>query len=452
MSVALTPPVPLGYHLRRTLTLALPVMLARAGLVAMLTVDTILAGRAGGSELAFAGISMGPQLIMLAIGIGLLVGSLVLIAQAHGASRFADCGRIWRLALLLAGGLGLAYAAVQWQGYALLHLLGEDDDIARGGGRVLQMWALGMPGIMLYMATTTLFEGISRPRAAMLVSLGGNLVNLALGWALTFGAAGLPAMGAAGAVLATSITLWLMFVLLAGYALMLPDADQLGIRAPLAGHYYLLGKLLLLGLPVALSVGFETTAFSGATIMAGWLGQVPLAAYQLSNNVISFFYMLSLGLATAAAVRVGNAIGRGDQKNVSTAGWAAVCLVLGLMLAIGVCISRMRDLIASAYTPDAAVIAVASPVLAVLAVLVIFDGVQGVLMGALRGAGDVVVPTAIYAIAFAGCAIPLGYYLGFHQALGAIGLALGLVAGLVAAVVLLGLRFVAISRRPVAAR
>src|SRR5207253_1314563 len=163
-------------------------------------------------------------------------------------------------------------------------------------------WALGTPGIMLYMATTSFFEGISRPYAAMLVSLGGNLINLALAWALTFGAAGLPAMGGAGAVLATSITLWLMFLALAGCALLLP------------------------GLPVALSVGFETIAFSGATIMAGWLGKTPLAAYQLSNNVISFFYMLSLGLATAAAVRVGNAIGRGDQKDISRSGWAAVYL------------------------------------------------------------------------------------------------------------------------------
>jgi multidrug resistance protein, MATE family len=450
--MAMNPPVALDHHLRHTVTLALPVMLARAGLVAMLTVDTILAGRAGGNELAFVGISMGPQLIMLAIGIGLLVGSLVLIAQAHGADRFADCGRIWRLALLLAGGLGLIYGVLQWQGYSLLRLLGEDDEIARGGGKIMRMWALGMPGIMLYMATTTFFEGISRPRAAMLVSLGGNLINLALGWTLAFGVAGLPAMGAAGAVLATSITLWLMFLLLAGYALLLPEAKRFGIHAPLAGHYHLLGKLLLLGLPVALSVGFETIAFSGATIMAGWLGKTPLAAYQLSNNVISFFYMLSLGLATAAAVRVGNAIGRGDQKDISMAGWAAVCLVLGLMLLVGLSMSLLRGQIAAAYTPDPAVIAVASPVLAVLAVLVVFDGVQGVLMGALRGAGDVVLPTAIYAIAFGGCAIPLSYYFGYHQAQGAIGLALGLVAGLAAAAALLALRFTWISRRAPLAR
>ncbi len=452
MSSAPDLPAPLGHHLRRTVVLALPVMLARVGLVVMLTVDTVLAGRAGGNELAYIGISMGIQLILLAIGVGLMVGALVLTAQAQGADRPEDCGRVWRLSLMLALVLGFLYAAIEWQGPLLLRALGQGDDIAEGGGYALRMWALGMPGIMLYMATTNFFEGISRPVTAMVVCILGNFVNVALGWGLTFGALGLAPMGAAGAVLATSITLWLMFLALAIRALLLADRRQLGIAAPLRGHGRLLGKILLLGLPVALSVGFETSAFSGASIIAGWIGNTPLAAYQLANNVTSFFYMLSLGLATAAAVRVGNAIGRGESGNVARAGWAAVHLVIGVMLAVGLAISLLRDSIAGGYTDDPGVIAVASPVLAVLAVLVVFDGTQSVLMGALRGAGDVIVPTAIYALAFGACAVPLSYYLGYHQGRGAIGLVLGLVAGLLAAVILLGLRFIWISHRPLRAR
>jgi len=452
MPASLNTQAPLGYHLRRTVVLALPVMLARVGLVVMLTVDTIFAGRAGGNQLAYIGISMGIQLILLAIGIGLLVGALVLTAQAEGAGRSIDCGRIWRISLLLAALLGLAYAAIEWHGYEVLRLLGQNEDIARGGGRALQMWAIGMPGVMLYMATSSFFEGISRPLSAMIVCVAGNLVNFALGWGLTFGAWGLPALGASGAVLATSTTLWLMFLLLAARALLLRDAADLGIRAPIHGHFHLLGKILLLGLPVALSVGFETSAFSGATIIAGWIGKTPLAAYQLANNVTSFFYMLSLGLATAAAVRVGNAIGRGEPRNVSRAGWAAVHLVIGVMLLVGLGISLMRDEIAAAYTSDPDVIAVASPVLAVLAVLVVLDGMQSVLMGALRGAGDVVVPTGIYAIAFGVCAVPLSYYLGYQQGEGAIGIVLGLTSGLVTAVILLSLRFSWMARRPLYTR
>ena len=154
-----------------------------------------------------------------------------------------------------------------------------------------------------------------------------------------------------------------------------------------AGYYHLIGKLLLLGLPVALAVSFETTAFSGATVMAGWMGETSLAAYQLSVNVTSFFYMLSLGFATAAAVRVGNAVGRGDRPGVARAGWLAVAMVVVLMTAIGLAIHFLRGEIATIYTDDAAVTAAALPALAVLSFLIIFDGLQGVLVGALRGRG-----------------------------------------------------------------
>ena len=442
----------LDRHLQRTAVLALPVTLARAGLVLMLMADTVLAGRAGGNELAYFGISMGPLLVMVAVGMGLLVGALVLIAQAHGAERFADCKRIWYLSLILAACLGIAYAVVQWHAGTLLSLLGEDRQIAQGGGEVLQMWAAGMPAIMLFMATTAYLEGISRPRVGMVISLGANFVNLALAWAFVFGHWGLPAMGAAGAALATAITLWLMFALVWGFALLLPDPNLRGAQAPLAGHFHLIGKILLLGLPVAFSVGFETTAFSGAAVMAGWVGNTALAAYQLSNNVISFFYMLSLGLATAAAVRVGNAIGRGDRRGVAEAGWIAVWIVFCLMVSAGAAIAVFCNQIAALYTSDTVAITAAIPAFAVVSVLVVFDGVQGVLMGALRGAGDVILPTTVYALAFGGCAIPLSYYLGYRQGQGAVGLVLGLVAGLSVAVVLLAARFFFVSRRPPAAR
>lgn len=438
-----------AHDISRTVALALPVMLARAGLVVMVTVDTVLVARAGGRELAFFAISTAPQLIMQTIGVGLLLGTVVLTAQADGAKRSEECGRIWRLALAIAGTLGLIYAAIELHGEWLLRLLGQDAAIAAGGGRVLQVWAFGMPGIMLYMATTSFLEGISRPRPAMIVSLSANLLNFLLTWAFVSGRFGLPALGAVGAAIGTSITLWVMFLTLAGYALFLSEARHYGIRAPLRGYWHLVGKLLLLGLPVAVAVSFETTAFSGATIMAGWLGEIPLAAYQLSINVTSFFYMLSLGFATAAAVRVGNAVGRGDRPGVARAGWLAFGMVAVLMTGIGLAIHFLREEIAAIYTDDASVTAAALPALAVLSFLVIFDGLQGVLVGALRGAADVILPTLSYALAFWGCAVPLCYYLGYRQAMGAVGLAWGLVAGLLLADILLALRFLVISRRPI---
>jgi MATE family multidrug resistance protein len=126
-----------------------------------------------------------------------------------------------------------------------------------------------------------------------------------------------------------------------------------------------------------------------------------------------------------------------------------VTIALLLMAAIGIFVSSFRREVAAIYTQDPIVNAAALPALSVIAFLIVFDGVQGVLMGALRGAADVVVPTASYALAFWGCAIPLCYYLGYRQREGALGLAWGLTAGLILAVVLLGIRFAIIARRPV---
>ncbi len=447
----MTPPLSLTTHVRRTLALALPVMLARAGLVVMIAVDTILVGRASSHELAFFAISAAPQIIMIAVSVGLMVGTVVLTAQADGAGRQQECGRFWRLAMLLSAGIGLLFSAILIRGDLLLLALGENADITQGGGRVMQMWAVGMPAAVLYGATGTFLEGISRPRAGMVVTLGANLVNLPLAWMLIFGKFGMPAMGAMGAALATSLTRWLMFAVMAGYVLCMPDRERFGIHAPLKGYYHLIGRMMLLGLPVAFAVTCETTAFSGATIIAGWLGEIPLAAYQLSINVTSFFYMLTLGLGTAAAVRVGNAVGRDDPRGVRQAGWIAVAMIFVVMLAIGVGIHFFRNGIASVYTGDLAVIEAALPALAVISFLVIFDGVQGVLMGALRGTGDVLLPMVSYVIAFWGCALPLCYYWGYRQAGGAAGIAQALTAGLLVICSLLAMRFYIVARHRVRA-
>ncbi|HEX3065015.1 MAG TPA: MATE family efflux transporter [Dongiaceae bacterium] len=447
----MSPSLTLTQHIQRTFTLALPVMLARAGLVVMVAVDTILVGRASSHELAFFAISAAPQIIMIAVSVGLMVGTVVLTAQADGAGRQQECGRFWRLAMLLSIGIGLLFSAILVRGDLVLHALGEGDDIAEGGGKVMQMWAIGMPAAVLYGATSTFLEGISRPRTGMIVSLGANLVNLPLAWALIFGHFGLPAMGAMGAALATSISRWLMFAAMAGYVLRMPDRERFGIYAPLTGYYHLIGKMLVLGLPVGFAVTCETTAFSGATIIAGWLGETPLAAYQLSINVTSFFYMLTLGLGTAAAVRVGNAVGRDDQPGIRQAGWIAVAMIAVAMFVIGIAIHFLRAGIAGVYSVDAAVIEAALPALTVISILVIFDGVQGVLMGALRGTGDVLFPMAGYLIAFWGCALPLCYYWGYRQAAGAVGIVEGLTAGLVVICSLLGGRFYIVARRRVRA-
>ena len=443
------PPLTLAEHIRGTLSLAVPVMLARAGVVIMMTVATVMTGRKGGQELAYLGISLAPQITMLTVGVGLLVGTIVLTAQADGAGEQQRCGRIWRLSLVIGFALGVMYAIILLEGEDILRLLGQPQDIVAGGGKALAMLSLGLLPILMFAATSFFLEGIGRPRPGMVVSLAANFVNAGLGWILIYGHFGMPAMGAAGATLALSITNWFMFLTLAGYVFVMPDGARYGVRASLVGHLGAVRALLVMGGPLALAIGLESSAFAATATFAGWIGTESLAGYQVALNVVALVYMLSIGLSTATAVRVANAVGRSDPVDLRRAGWVGAGLVLVLMIVIAVAIALARDPIAAFYTDDPAVRAVAVTALGIVAWIVVVDGTQGVLMGAMRGAADLVVPTATYAVSYWALTVPLGYYLGVHDGRGIPGLMWSLFAGLVMAAVLLGGRFQVISGRPI---
>ena len=272
-------------------------MFGRAGLLVVITVALVMVGHAGPNDQAYFAAGFAPHMLVLIFGMGVVASVTVLSAQADGAGRPQQCGRIWRLGLLLAALCGAGAAVAMLWGREILRLSGQSDDIALHGGEVIWMFAPGMPAILMFIATSSFLESIGRPRPGMIVSLAANLVNLLLCWAFVFGKFGLPAMGAPGAALAISVTRWCMLAAIVGYALLLPEREHFGVRAPLAGHYHNMGKLLRVGTPLALAMGIESVAFTATTMFAGWLGNDALAAYQDAINVNAFVFMLALGIA-----------------------------------------------------------------------------------------------------------------------------------------------------------
>ncbi len=439
----------LGWQIRRTLGLALPVMGARLGLMLMVTLDSIMAGQAGGAALAHYGIALAPHIFLLVVGIGFLVGTVVLVGQADGAGEPERCGAVWHGALGLALVLGLAAAGVMAFGETVLALLGQSPAMAAGGGAALHAFAPGMPAILLYLATSFLAEGIGRPHAGMLIALGANLPNAALNWVFIGGHLGAPEMGAAGAALATSIARWLMLAALVAYVLTLHDRERYALVSAGQVTRRTLGRLVRLGAPLAVATGLESGAFTMLAVFAGWLGTTSMAAYQACINVVSFTFMMAIGLSTATSVRAANAVGRGDRPGLALAGWLGMALAGALMLAIGLVVLWQRDLIAGLYSDAPDVLALARAGMVLVAAVLVFDGLQATLMGAHRGAADVVVPTTLQGIAFWGLGVPAAYTLGVHQGLGVPGLLGGLALALTAASTFLTLRFRLVSRRPV---
>ena len=437
----------LSEHVTRTFALALPVMFGRAGLLIMITVAMVMVGHAGSNDQAYFAAGFAPHMLVLVFGMGVVASVTVLSAQANGAGNAQQCGRIWRLGLMLAVICGGAAGIAMLWGRAILRLAGQSDDIALHGGEVIWMFAPGIPAILMFIATSAFLESIGRPRPGMIVSLGANLVNLGLCWVFVFGKFGFPAMGAPGAALAISGTRWCMLAAIIAYALALPGREHYGVRAPLAGHYHIIGKLLRVGTPLALAMGIEAVAFTASTMFAGWLGTDALAAYQDAINVNAFVFMLALGVQTATSVRVAIAVGQNDQPGLRAAGWVGAGLNVGLLAVVGVVIWLGRDAIATVFTNNPAVHLALVSALSLVAVISIADGLQAVLMGATRGIGDTVIPTVLQGISFWVIMVPLTYHLSTATEFGVNGLFLGIGISVLAASLFLAIRFLMRTQR-----
>ncbi|MFP4271203.1 MAG: MATE family efflux transporter, partial [Alphaproteobacteria bacterium] len=349
MSRAALRPNRLTAHARATLALAWPVMLARAGMLIMAMVDAAMIGRVSGAGLAHYGVAMAPFLFFLLTGIGLLIGTVVLVSQAKGEGDLPRCGVIWRLSLIEATLYAALVTALLLPGPPVLALMGQAPGLAAEAGRVLQALALGLWPMLLFTATSLYLEGLGRPRPGMVVMLSANLVNAGLNALFLFGWWGLPEGNAAGAALATSLTRYLMAATLVGYVLALgvPSLPGRGLFHD-ARHQAM--KLVRLGLPVAGANALESSAFTTMSMFAGWLGTLPAAAYLVCLNFSALVYMLAIGLGTATAVRVGHAVGRRDAAAVPLAGWTGVGLGLAIMGAIAPLVLAFRAEIAAFYT------------------------------------------------------------------------------------------------------
>ncbi len=442
---------PLKDNVIRTIALALPVMAARLGLILLVTVDSVMTGRYSAEALAHYGISTAPHIFLLVVGIGLLVGTIVLVGQADGAGRPEACGGIWRRSLLIAAVLGSVWAVVLMFGESILLLLGQSESMAAGGGAALTSFAVGMPALLMYVSTSFFLEGVGRARAGMLIALGANFVNGGLNWLLIGGNLGFPEMGAAGAALATSITRWVMLAALIGYVLSMADRARYGVGVADNLGFQTTMRLLRLGAPFSVATGLEAGAFATIATFAGRMGEVEMAAFQACMNVVSFAFMLAIGLSTATSVRVANAVGRNDRAGLAMSGWLGLALVLAMMFLAGLVVISLREPIAAIYTEEESVRALAQLGLFWVAAILMFDGAQAVLMGAHRGAADVMVPTGMQGFSFWVVAVPLAYLLGLHLNLGVPGLFAAIFAATAVAAVLLSGRFAVLSRRPVAA-
>ncbi len=315
-----------------------------------------------------------------------------------------------------------------------------------GAGDVLAILNFGLPGQLIYAACILFLESLSRPGPGLVIIIVANVVNAGLNWLLIGGDIGL---GAQGAAWATTAVRWLIAVASVIYILRMAEARHYNVAGPMENWRTIGAKLRGLGYPLGLAQGLESAAFASLTLFAGHISGTAAGAFQIVISMIGFCFMAAIGVGTATAVHVGMSIGRQDQRQMMLSGWAGLLTITVFMAVMAMIMVLFPETLGGIFTDDPALLAIVVPTLLVGAATLICDGGQGVLMGALRGAGDVWVPTAMHLCSFVLVMVPAAGWLALRTDLGTPGLMLGTFCGVTLAAALLAGRFQVISRRPI---
>ena len=415
-------------ELRTMLSLAAPLVLAELGWMAMGIEDTMFVGRIGAE--AIGAISIGTTVfytIAILAG-GMLLGLDTLVAQASGAGDIEDRRRslvngVW-LALALIPVVMLSVRGV----LSLLPLFGVNASVLVQVLPYMRALNWSTPPLLVFFCLRRYLQSIGRPRAVMITLVAANVLNIAGNWIFVFGHLGAPRLGAVGSAWSTVMARTVM-VGMAGVALL--RAERGLSQTPWRPDLFRVRALLKLGTPAAGQIGAEMLVWAIATVLAGRLAANSLAGHQIATTVVSTTYMLPLGVSSAAAVRVGHAIGRGDPRGAAHSGWMALALGAAIMSLCAFALLTVPQFIARLFTPDAAIIAAAVPLLRLAAFFQLFDGLQVVTTGALRGAGNTATPMICHIVGYGIFGLPLGAVLCFRAQMGAPGLWIGLSTGLI---------------------
>ena len=427
-------------QIRPVLTLALPLIAAELGWMSMGIVDTVMVGHMQNAAVNIASAALGQVLYnTLAFGIaGVLLSLDTYLSQSHGAGRYDEANRWLLHGLLLAAGLALTLILIILLAPAFMLHLPIDHEVLTLSVSFLGALNYGTPALFLYFTLRRYLQAFNHVRPIAVALVSGNIINALGNWLLIFGHSWgpihIPALGVTGAGLATSISRCYLALFMVVSLWRIERRHRYGLSSMV--HHFeptRIRRLALLGAPAGGQIFVEISIFGMVTFLIGTMGRLPLAGHEIALNCASFTFMVPFAISAAAAVRVGQAIGRKAPAEAASAGWAAIALGAGAMAIFSAIYFLFPHLIAGSFTADPAVIAATIPLLFVAAIFQFFDGLQITATGALRGAGNTHAGLIVQIIGYWIIGLPIGYLIAFRDHRGAVGLWLGLCAGLIVA-------------------
>jgi MATE family multidrug resistance protein len=398
-----------------------------------------MVGPLGPPAIGAVGVGNSLHFALSVFGMGLLLGLDALVSQAYGAGRFGDTRRWLKRGTALAALLTPAFLLLGFLVRLAIPHLGFHPDVMPPMRAYFSVLIWSTPFLLFYAAFRRYLQGVHFVTPVMFALVSANAVNATFNWFLIHGLAGFPKLGVVGSAWATLISrIYMAGVLLVAAGIARKRTASSAGAETLSSASADIRRLLSLGFPASAQITLEVGVFAAASALAGRLTPVAVASHQIALNIIAVSFMIPLGLASAGAVRVGYAVGAGAPARAAASGWMAIVLGVAFMACTATAFLAIPRVLIGLFSREAEVLAIASSLLFVGALFQLFDGVQGVLTGTLRGLGDTRTPMITNLAGHWLFGLPIGYLLCFPLGLGVIGLWFGLSIGLtIVAVILL---------------
>jgi MATE family multidrug resistance protein len=436
---------------RYNLTLAYPVIIGLLGHTFVQLVDNIMVGQLGTAELAAVSLGNSFFFVAMSLGIGFSTAITPLIAETDGAKDVNSARKVFIHGLLLCVFLGVLLCAAVLVSKPLLFYMGQPEEVVNLAYPYVQWVGISLVPLLCFQGFKQFSEGLSFTRPAMYATLIGNVVNIILNYLLIFGVWIFPKMGVEGAAIGSLFSRCSMLLFMAFYVRFHSNfavyVRRISLKRPKLG---LFRKIFNLGFPSALQMFFEVLFFTAAIWLSGFLGKNPQAANQIALNLSSMTFMFAMGLGVTAMIRVGNQKGRKDIVRLREVAYSIFLLIFIFDVIFCLLFLSLNKSLPWIYldgsnplefTNVTEVVEIASVLLIVSAFFQIFDGLQAVVLGALRGLQDVNIPAWITFFSYGIFGFPIAYYLGIYTSLATTGIWIGLLSGLFASATLLFIRF-----------
>jgi MATE family multidrug resistance protein len=445
---------------RYNIKLSVPVILGMLGHTFVQLADNIMVGQLGTAELAAVSLGNSFVFIAMSLGIGFSTAITPLVAEADGAGNRENAKSALKHGLVLCTVLGLTLFGVILLAKPVMYVMKQPIEVVELALPYLDLVAFSLVPLIIFQAFKQFSEGLSQTKYPMYATIVANIINIVLNYLLIFGNFGFPEMGIVGAAIGTLVSRIFM-VLYLWFILKTKDKFK----------YYVTGfnfrkiektvmkKIIELGFPSSLQMFFEVGIFTSAVWLSGVLGKNAQAANQIALNLSSMTFMFGMGLGIAAMIRVGNQKGLTNFKELRRIAQSIFLLTFLLEIVFAALFLLGRHWFPSLYldiddmtnfADNTEVLVIAAELLLVAAFFQISDGIQVVVLGALRGLQDVKIPTIITFISYWMIGFPVSYYLCLHTDLKSTGIWIGLLTGLTASAIMLYLRFNYLTKKLIA--